>query len=209
MIRIHGTPKSRAFRCIWAAEEAGLPYEILPVDFARAAKTPEQLRINPNGKVPAMQDGELVLFESLAINLHLASKAGPPLAPVGDDAARALQWTLWAATEIEPAAMQWAFHTHLRPEAERDPGQAAAGAAGLNARLDVLEQHLAGREFLLGGSFTVADLNLAGVLYGAWANRFDWGAHLRVKAWLDRCFARPAAQKARALREAAQRGQAG
>jgi glutathione S-transferase len=203
MIRLHGTPKSRNFRCIWAAEEAGLAYEIVPVGFGPGMKSPAHLRVNPNGKIPAMEDGELVLFESLAINLHLAAKAGPPLMPAGADASRVLQWTLWAATEVEPAAMQWAYNTYLRPDTERDPGQAAAGAAALNARLDVLEQHLAGRDFLLGGAFTIADCNLAGVLYGAWANRFDWTGHTRVKAWLDRCLARPAAEKARALREAA------
>jgi glutathione S-transferase len=203
MIRLHGIPKSRNFRCIWAAEEAGLPYEVIPVDFAKGAKSAEHLKVNPNGKIPAMQDGDLVLFESLAINLHLAGKAGPPLAPTGDDAARVLQWTLWAATEVEPAAMQWAYNTYIRPPAERDPGHAAAGKAGLDARLDVLEQHLAGRHFLLGESFTIADCNLAGVLYGAWANGFDLSGHGRVKAWLDRCLTRPAAMRTRALREAA------
>lgn len=203
MIRIHGTPKSRAFRCIWAAEEAGLPYEIVPVGFGPGLKSPAMLKVNPNGKIPAMEDGALVLFESLAINLHLAAKAGTPLEPQGDDQARMLQWTLWAATEVEPAAMQWAYNTYLRPEAERDPGQAAAGAAGLNARLDVLEGQLAGSDFLLGAYFTIADCNLAGVLYSAFLNKFDFGGHTKVKAWLERCFNRPAALKARALRDAA------
>jgi glutathione S-transferase len=99
--------------------------------------------------------------------------------------------------------MQWAYNSYLRPPAERDPGQAAAGKAGLDARLDVLEEHLKGRDFLLGPAFTIADCNLAGVLYGAWANKYDWGGHTRVKAWLDRCLNRPAALRARALREAA------
>ena len=201
MLKIHGIARSRAFRCIWAAEEAGVPYEIIPVGFGPGLKD-AIASVNPNGKVPAMTDGDLVLFESLAINLHLAAKAGPPLMPAGDDASRVLQWTLWAATEVEPAAMQWAYNTYLRPPAERDPGAAAAGAAGLQARLDVLEGQLAAEPWLLGETFTIADCNLAGVLYGAWANRFDMGGHTRVKAWLERCFNRPAALTARALREA-------
>ena len=203
MIRIHGIAKSRAFRCIWAAEEAGLPYEVIPVGFGPAIRSPAHLKVNPNGKIPAMEDGALVLFESLAINLHLAAKAGAPLSPGGDDGARILQWTLWAATEVEPAAMQWAYNTYLRPEAERDAGQAAAGAAGLTARLDVLEGQLGANAYLLGADFTIADCNLAGVLYGAWLNKFDLGGHPKVKAWLERCFNRPAALKARALRDAA------
>lgn len=203
MIRIHGIAKSRAFRCIWAAEEAGLPYEVIPVGFGPGMKAPSHLKVNPNGKIPAMEDGDLVLFESLAINLHIAAKAGPPLSPGGDDAARVMQWTLWAATEVEPAAMQWASNTYVRPAAERDAGQAAAGAAGIMARLDVLEMQLGSNPFLLGADFTIADCNLAGVLYGTWANKFDVGGHSRVKAWLDRCFNRPAALRARALRDAA------
>jgi len=202
MIRIHGTPKSRAFRCIWAAEEAGQAYEVVPVGFGPGMKS-AALKVNPNGKIPAMEDGDLVLFESLAINLHIAAKAGAPLSPTGDDGSRTQQWTLWAATEVEPAAMQWAYNVYLRPEPERDPGQAAAGAAALNARLDVLEGQLTGRDHLLGEAFTIADCNLAGVLYGAWTNRFDLGGHARVKAWMERCYNRPAALTARKLRDAA------
>ncbi|WP_207537230.1 glutathione S-transferase family protein [Sabulicella rubraurantiaca] len=201
MIRIHGTARSRAFRCIWAAEEAKLPYELVDTGFGAALRSADHLRVNPNGKIPALEDGDLVLFESLAINLHLARRSGQPLMPEGDDESRVLQWTLWAATEVEPAAMQWAYHTYLRPEGERDAGQAAQGASGLGARLDVLESHLEGRPHLLGEAFTIADCNLAGVLYGAWSNRFDFGGHTRSRAWLERCFNRPAAQAARKLRE--------
>jgi glutathione S-transferase len=201
MIRIHGIARSRAFRCIWAAEEAGLPYELVPVGFGPESKSAQHLRINPNGKIPAMEDGGLVLFESLAINLHLAMKAGAPLWPAGDDASRALQWTLWAATEAEPHAMQWGYNTYMKPPAERDAGLAAAGAAALKARLSVLDQALGARPFLLESGFSIADLNIAAVLFGVWSNGFDFGEAPRVQAWMERCFARPAAKKARALRE--------
>ncbi|HZH46862.1 MAG TPA: glutathione S-transferase C-terminal domain-containing protein, partial [Roseococcus sp.] len=78
---------------------------------------------------------------------------------------------------------------------------AAQGAAGLAARMDVLEGQLTGGPHLLGEAFTIADCNLAGVLYGAWANRFDFGGHTKTRAWLDRCLNRPAALAARKLRE--------
>ncbi|MDB5416294.1 MAG: hypothetical protein JWR10_4629 [Rubritepida sp.] len=203
MLKIHGTPKSRAFRCIWAAEEAGVPYELVPVSMGTGTKTPMHLKVNPNGKIPVMEDGDLVLFESLAINLHIAAKAGAPLSPAGDDMSRVLQWTLWAATEVEPSAGQWAYNTYIRPPEERDSGTAAAGAAGLIARFDVLEGQLAGRSHVVSENFTIADCNLASVLYGSWSNKFDYGGHPKVKAWLDRCFARPAALAARKLRDAA------
>jgi glutathione S-transferase len=202
MLRIHGIPRSRAFRCLWAAEEAGLPYENLPVTFGADSKTAEFRAINPNGKIPALQDGDLVLFESLAINLHIAGKAGAPLMPAGDDASRVLQWTLWTATEVEPPHGQWGMHSYLLPPEKRDPAIAAAAAANLAKPFAVLEAHLAAHgPWLLGKGFTIADCNLASVLYGSWSGGFDYTPWPKVKAWLDACFARPAALRARKLRD--------
>jgi glutathione S-transferase len=200
MLRIHGIAKSRAFRCIWAAEEAGFAYEVIPIGFGPEMKA-AVAAVNPNGKIPALQDGALTLFESLAINLHIAAKAGAKLMPAGDDASRVLQWTLWAATEAEPAIMQWAYNTYIRPPEQRDAAAAKAGAEAAAQRLAVLEQHLAAHPFMVGTGFTVADLNLASVLYGAWLNGFDFSAFPKVKAWLDACLTRPAARAARKQRE--------
>lgn len=201
MLKIHGIPRSRAFRCIWAAEEAGLPYEVVPVGFAAGFRLERPLPINPNNKIPALEDGGLVLFESLAINLHIAGKAGAPLMPAGDDASRALQWTLWTATEVEAHVMRWAYNTYLKPAAERVASEAAAGKEALDARLAVLETVLTGNAFLLGDTFTIADLNLACVLYAPWLNGYDIAPFPRVQAWLDACLTRPAALRARRQRE--------
>lgn len=201
MLRIHGIPRSRAFRCIWAAEEAGLPYEVVPLGFAAGMKLERPLAINPNNKIPALEDGDLVLFESLAINLHIAGKAGAPLMPAGTDGSRALQWTLWAATEAEPPVMRWGYNTYIKPAAERDAAEAKAGAEALAQRLAVLEGELGKRPCLVGNAFSIADLNLACVLYGAWLNGFDLSSFPKVKAWLDACFNRAAAKRARAQRE--------
>lgn len=201
MLKIHGIPRSRAFRCIWAAEEAGLAYEVILIGFQPGFKLERAVAINPNNKIPALEDGELVLFESLAINLHIAKKAGVPLMPAGDDASRVLQWTLWTATEAEPHVMRWSYNAYLKPEAERVASEAAAGKEALDARLSVLERELAGRSFLVGQGFTIADLNLASVLYGSWLNGYDYAPFPRVKAWLDACLTRPAALRARKQRE--------
>ena len=200
MLKIHGLARSRAFRCIWTAEEAGLAYEVIPVAFGPDLKA-AMSAVNPNGKVPALQDGSLTLFESLAINLHIAGKAGAPLMPAGDDGSRVLQWTLWAGTEAEPAIMQWAYNTYIHPAEKRDAALAKAGAEAVAPRLAVLDQHLGGTGWLVGAGFTVADLNLASVLYGAWMNGFDFGPFPKVKAWLDACLTRPAALAARKQRE--------
>ena len=201
MLKIHGIPRSRAFRCIWAAEEAGLPYEVVPIGFKPGFKLERDVAINPNNKIPALEDGSLVLFESLAINLHIAGKAGAPLMPAGDDGSRVLQWTLWAATEAEPHVMRWAYNAYLKPEAERVAAEAAMGKEATDARLAVLEKELARRSFLVGEAFTVADLNVASVLYGAWLNGYDLAPFPKVKAWLDACLTRPAALRARKQRE--------
>lgn len=200
MLRIHGIPRSRAFRNIWTAEEAGLAYEVVPTGFD-AAKDPALGHIHPAGKVPALEDGPLILQESLAINLHIAMKAGAPLMPQGDDMSRTLQWTLFAGTEAEPQIMRWAYNTYVRPADQRNPAEAALGLAETQPRLAFVEAHLAGREWLVGSAFSVADLNLASVYYGAWLNGFDFSGCPLVKAWLDRCLTRPAARAARALRE--------
>ena len=200
MLKIIGVARSRAFRCLWAAEEAGIAYEHVATPFTEI-RQPGFLALNPNGKLPAMQDGGLVLFESLAINLHIAGKAGVPLLPAGDDHVRALQWTLWAATEAEPHILRWANHSFQMPAGQRIPAEAEAGKAASDARLEVLEAHLAQRPYLLGESFTIADCNLAGVYYGSWRNGYEFHRFPKVLAWLERCLTRPAALRARALRE--------
>ena len=200
MLKLIGVARSRNFRCLWAAEEAGIAYEHVPTPFTDI-KAPAFLALNPNGKLPAMQDGALVLFESLAINLHIAAKVGAPLLPGGADHSRVLQWTLWAATEAEPNIMQWARHSFMLPEDQRSPAEAAAGRAASDARLSVLEGHLAGQDWLVGNAFSIADCNLAGIYYGSWFNGYDFSGFPRVKAWLDRCLNRPAALAARKLRE--------
>jgi len=201
MLKIHGIARSRAFRCIWAAEEAGQPYEVVPLGFGPGMKLERPLAINPNNKVPALEDGDLILFESLAINLHIAAKAGAPLMPGGDDASRVMQWTLWAATEAEPNVMRWAYNTYVKPADQRDANEAKLGAEATVARLQVLEGELAKRPYLVDNVFTIADLNVASVLYGAWLNGFDLSAFPKVKAWMDTVMNRPAAKRARALRE--------
>ena len=74
MIKLYGVPLSRAFRSLWALEEIGVEYENVPVNFVDDAKKPQYLAINPNGRIPALVDGDLTLFESMAINLYLARK---------------------------------------------------------------------------------------------------------------------------------------
>jgi len=203
-LKIYGIAASRAFRNLWAAEELGLPYEHIKLRFdGPEIKSPEFLKINPNGAIPAIDDDGILMFESLAINLHLARRYGAGTlgaASVAEDA-HILQWTFWAATEIESLSRLWFTHTVYLPEAERKADQAAWALEGIRNKFPVVEGHLASRQWLAADRFTVADLNLAAVLMRL--KEFGGEAFPHLWAWHARCLARPAAQRAMALRAAA------
>jgi glutathione S-transferase len=203
-LKIYGTPRSRAFRTLWAAAELGLDYEHIPVDQAKGeTRTPSFLAINPNGHVPVIEEDGFRLWESMAINLYLAKKYGSGEGGIYprtlEDEARAWQWSFWGMTEVEPPLLTALFNRFLFPEAKRDPKAAAAAEAALQAPLKLLDGALGEHPYLLGERFSVADLNLAGILAWARPAEIDLGAVPRASAWLKTCHERPAARKARAL----------
>jgi glutathione S-transferase len=203
MITLYGVPRSRAMRCLWMLEELGVPYENVQTNFATGdTRKPDFLRINPNGHIPALRDGDTVLFESLAINLFLARKYDKGLWPKSvDDEGRAYQWSVWAMTELEEPVLTVLLHRMFFPEAQRDPAKAADGAERAKKPIGVLESALAGRDHLLGSAFTVADLNVASVLSWAPMAGIDLSPFPKVQAWLGRTTARPAFARAVAARQ--------
>ncbi len=202
MIKLYGVPMSRAARSLWMLEELGVPYENVPTHFATGdTHKPEYLALNPNGHIPTLQDGELVLWESLAINLYLARRYEKGLWPQSiADEGRAYQWSLWAMTELEAPLLAYLMHTALLPKDQRNPAKAAEALTQLAKPLEVLEGALAGRSVLVGEAFGVADLNVASVLSWARMVRLDLSKWPRVDAWLGRCLERPAAKRAREKR---------
>jgi glutathione S-transferase len=203
-LRLYGIARSRAFRNIWCLEELGVPYEQVAIGFdGTANRTPDFLRINPNGKVPALVDGPFKLWESLAINLYLAKKhgAGTLYPKLVEDEARCWQWSFWTASEVERPLGEWGYNTIVLPEKERDPGKARAALEALGAPFSVLDGELGQRGYLADAkAFTIADLNLASVMFRAWAH-MDLAKRPNIKRWLDVCYSRPAARKALAIRE--------
>jgi len=198
MIKLYGVPVSRAFRSLWALEEIGIDYENVSVNFLGDSKKPQYLAINPNGRIPALVDGDLTLFESMAINLYLARKYDGGLRPKDvEDEARAVQWSFWGMTELEPHLLKMLLNRVLLPEDQRDASEADAGAEALQAPLRVLDGALTDRSFLLGDAFSIADLNVASVL--SWANfvGLDLSSFAQAKRWFDACLGRPAAARAR------------
>ncbi len=203
MLTLYGTANSRAFRCLWMLEELGCQYEHVPVDFAGGSRKADYLRLNPNGRVPCLVDGELVLFESLAINLYLARRAASPLWPntVADEA-RMLQWTLWGTNELD--ALLGSLNRQRRlPAGQRDTKLIETATEALTAPMRVLDAQLASSSCLTGAEFSLADLNLASVVATALAARYDLAPFVHTSAWFGRCLDRPAAKRTIAMALAA------
>jgi glutathione S-transferase len=203
-LRIYGIARTRAFRAIWIAQELGLDYEHVPVEIGQAgARQPEYLAINPNGRLPAIDDDGFVLWESLAITLYLAKKhANGRLYPATlEGEAEAWKWSLWAVQEVDRGVNIWSLHAVRLPPEDRNPQILAEALKVLEAPFRVLDGALSDRDHLLGREFTVADLNVAAVI--SRAIDMDLASRPRLAAWLRRCLERPAARAARALRDAA------
>ena len=204
MLRIYGIARTRAFRVLWMAMELGLDYEHLPIEIgAEGARAPEFLKLNPNGRLPFIDDDGFVLYESLAITLYLAKEhsTGKLYPAALRDEARVWQWTSWALTEVDRGVNIWSLHAVRLPEADRDPAKRDEALKVIAAPFEVLDTALAQQPYLLGDEFTVADLNVAAVI--SRAIDIDLSAWPNLKAWLTHCLDRPAARKALALKNKA------
>lgn len=200
MITLYGVPRSRTMRPLWMLEELGVPYENVKTSFIGESRTPEFLRLNPNGHIPVLRDGDLVLWESMAINLYLAHKYDKGLWPKSAaDEGRAYQWSFWAMTEVEEPLITALLNRTFLPEAQRDATKAADAAERFKKPLAVLDAELAARLYLLGDAFTVADLNVASVVSWAPLAGLDLSGARNVRAWLERCTDRPAFKRVQGL----------
>ena len=203
-LKVYGIAASRASRVLWMLEELGVPYEHEKTDYrGGATRRPEFLAINPNGHIPVLLDSDVVVWESMAINLYLARRFGGPLAPADNaEEAQVLRWTFWAVTECEKDALTILMHRAAMPADKRDPALAEQAEKRLAVPLRVLEQHLADRTWIAADRFTVADLDVASVLAWALPARELMAAHPKVATWLARCLERPAQMKVRAMARA-------
>lgn len=214
MPTLYGCYRSRASRNLWLLEELGAPFEHVPVIQAYRLGNPDApdapvhtrsdafLKINPNGRIPALVDEGLQLFESLAINLYLARKHGGPLAPadLAEEGEMAM-WSIWAVTEAEPHTIEVLYNTVGKPPEQRDAALLRRSIEALRAPFAVLDRALAKTGYLVGGRFTVADINLAEVFRYAQPAPELFEAAPHVKAWLAASQSRPAFKAMMAARE--------
>jgi len=202
MITLYHAAQSRSVRPRWMLEEIGVPYELHRVNLqAGEQRTPEFLKINPNGAVPALVDGDITLFESAAICQYLADRFPEKrLAPAVGTAARAYyyQWIHFGMCTLEPPLITIFTHTVMRPEAERLPQLVEPARQQLRSALGVLDHALAGRTFLVGDELTGADVMVASTL--AWAQMLGLldASIPTTAAYMGRHMVRPAFQRAMA-----------
>ena len=202
MIKFYYHPSPNPAKVALYLEESGLPYEVVPVDTRKGEQhAPAFLAINPNAKTPALVDGDAVVFDSNAILLYLAEKSGKFL-PDNTPAARAQMhsWLMFVATGIGPYSGQAVHFKHFAPE----PKTYAVNRYDFEAwrHWNIIEAQLAKHRYMLGDNYTLVDMAVWGwaravpFILGAEA----WAKLPNVKRLLDEVNARPAAQRAEALK---------
>jgi len=200
MITLHHVPRSRSVRVYWLLEELGIPYEVkIALGAPGAPKDPEYLKLNPLGKVPTIEDGDVVMFESGAIVEYLIEKYGNGrLAPAPGTPARAkfLQWVHFGEATMAPPLADIVVNTIFKPEAERLPAVVEDGKRRLDLAIGVLDKELAGKEYLLGKEFGGADIMVGYALFLTNLLGLASDKYANVAAYYARLQQRPALQKA-------------
>ncbi len=198
-IRLYSWPMSSGSRVQWALEELGVAYEYVQLDRSKGEhKAAAYLAVNPNGKVPALVDGDETYFESAAIIIHLGEKYGVErgLWPASGQArADALSWAVWSMTELHTFALRYIYHgldspISYKPE-QRSQAAAEFNLGATNRNLAMLGTRLATREFILG-SFSLVDVLAGSTVRFAKRMGVPTDGTPAVDAWLARLAARPA-----------------
>lgn len=183
-------------------EELGLPYEPVPIDTRTGDQfAPDFLRLNPNGKVPVVVDGDVTVFDSTAILLYLAETSGRFLPESAAERGPLLSWLMFVATGIGPFSGQAVHFRHFAPETV--PYAQARYRFEAERHYDILNDHLAERAFMVGDTYTIVDMSVWG-----WARMLPfilgddaWPGRVHLKRHHDAIAARPAAARAIALKD--------
>ena len=195
MLKLYGTPPTRALRVVWLLNELGLEHELHPVDLMQDEHHQQNfLSLNPAAKVPVLVDGDLVLTESAAIQLYLAEKYPQAgfIPETLEDRAQMYRWMFFLVTEVEQPLWRIARHTFVYPDEKRIPQDVELARQECLEMIEVLERHMSEREFMVGDRLSVADFNAAYTL--DWANTDEMLASApRLRDYLKAMYARPTA----------------
>lgn len=204
MLKIYGQPRSRAFRVMWLCKESNIPFENDPVTTHvpnATCKADWYLKLNPNGRIPTIDDDGFIMWESGAINLYLAKKYKSPLWPTTPQGeGRVLQWAFFIANDVEQPLNTVFQHRLLLPPEKRDNAALADADARLQPKLKVLDDHLAANTFFGGDRWDLADFMVASVISSLAAMKYDLAKFPALGAWLEASLERPAYKEAFKLR---------
>ena len=207
MLQLFNFPKTRGFRVTWMLEELETDYEFKLVPFgANGFASEDYLKINPAGKVPALRDGDLVLTESAAIVTYLGDKfPEKQLVPPAGTAARAKydQWCYFVLTELEQPLWTKGKHTFIFPPDKRVPAVIETAQWEFQKALNILSKGLEGNKYILGDSFSAADILIGHTL--TWAQTAKQPVEFQnVTDYAELILGREALQRARDREAAAQ-----
>ena len=207
MLQLFNFPKTRGFRVTWMLEELEADYEFKLVPFgANGFASEDYLKINPAGKVPALRDGDLVLTESAAIVTYLGDKfPEKQLVPPAGTAARAKydQWCYFVLTELEQPLWTKGKHTFIFPPDKRVPAVIETAQWEFQKALNILSKGLEGNKYILGDSFSAADILIGHTL--TWARTAKQPVEFQnVTDYAELILGRKALQRARDREAAAQ-----
>ena len=207
MLELFNFPKTRGFRVTWMLEELEADYEFRLVPYgANGFASEDYLKINPAGKVPALRDGDLVLTESAAIVTYLGDKfPEKQLVPAAGTAARAKydQWCYFVLTELEQPLWTKGKHTFIFPPDKRVPAVIETAQWEFQKALNILSKGLEGNKYILGDSFSAADILIGHTL--TWARTAKQPVEFQnVTDYAELILGREALQRARDREAAAQ-----
>ena len=205
MLKLYGQYRSRAFRVAWLLKESSIPYEHVNVTInveGAQCKEPWYTRINPNARVPAIDDDGFIMWESAAVNFYLAEKYKSPLWPTDmQGKGRAYQWAFFIANDVEPHMITVMQHRVVFPPEKRDGKLADDADARLQPRLKALDDHLSKNKYFDLEKWGLADFMVASVCYSFTVMKYDLAKYPSFQKWLTASIERPKAKEARALRE--------
>lgn len=199
MIKLYGNPYSRANRVRWTLETIGLDYEEQQVALGKDGTGSESFRaINPNARIPVLDDDGLVLFESIPICLYLAKKYAADTLYVDaiNDEGVVMQWSVWAMTELEANIETAAMHTTFFPAEKRNADLASGAQVEIGRCLTMLDKQLAATGYIVTERFTIADLIVSEVLTNVGYTGVDLNDFPAVKKYVTANLAQEAAKKA-------------
>lgn len=201
MIKIYGSPWSSARRVYWTLEEASVAYERQPLNMqAKEHRAEAYLKINPNGKVPCIIDGDFVLWESMAINWYLAEKYKPTLlGKTPEEKGLVNQWSYWAILELQKPLVDILIQTMFVPEDKKDHALLSKAKQDILPFMRTLDQGLAHKKYLVANDFTLADLNAASVVHINSMVQNDISEFKNVSAWMQLLTERSAFKKVLSL----------